>query len=164
MLNGLQINCQSESAFSYAVFFLSPYTLVRIGPSFKTALETLTAGLIEELQRQNYTLIHLATTYSLANIVIVFGRSAGSDGTGVQLQRLRLQNGKVKGFRFSDHKLSRRIEDQLAEIFKHHKNIQTPFRCVEGWRGFNCQQHPIYERMIQAGTSLESWKEFRIAV
>lgn len=158
------IDRRNISVASRIVFTIAPYTLVRIGPKLDVALDALLADLVAALHDVGKAARHLTTTYSLANIALVFDCSEKEEGVGTHIQRLRLVGGKITGYAFEDKKLSHRIAEQLQSISIVRPSLSKPFMCVESWRGPGSQHHPIYARMVEASTSVEAWKEFKAMV
>lgn len=146
---------------SRLVYILAPGTLVRLGPDLDGALTSVIASLQAALggsRKPN----HFATTYSLANITVVIDCYDSSED--IQLQVFRLRQSKNRLLGYPDQGLSSRIADQLRDIQKYQPNIQTPFMCMEDWRGIGPKDHRIYENMAEASSSMVAWREFKDAV
>jgi hypothetical protein len=143
------------------VYILNPVSLVYIGPNIEEALTNLIADLFTTFNNKNVKARHIATTYSLANIAILFDCFEPGEAFQTSLVRLRYRNGNISGSRFEDRRLSQRIIDQLQTIQRNHQDLTTPFRCVEDWQGFGPQDHPIYDRMVEASGSIDKWRKFR---
>lgn len=164
MSSNVLVDCRNISAASRIVFTIAPYTLVRIGPKLDVALDALLADLVAALHDVGKSARHLTTTYSLANIALIFECLEKEEDGGTHIQRLRLVGGKIIGYAFEDKKLSHRIAEQLRSISTVRPSLSKPFMCVESWRGTGSQHHPVYARMVEASTSVEVWKEFKAMV
>ena len=146
------------------MYTLNPTSLVYIGPNIDKALCGLIADLIAAFNNKGITARHIATTYSLANIAILIDCFEPSKDIHLNFFRLRLRNGVLSGSEFENKGLSQRITDQLQNIQRRHLDLSRPFRCVEGWQGFGPQDHPIYERMVEASSSIDKWRVFKYDV
>lgn len=146
---------------SRVVYIIAPGSLVRLGPDLDGALTAVIASLEAALAGPTKPR-HFATTYSLANITIVM--DCYKPGEDIQLQVFRLRQSKNKLFGHRDQGLSKRIADQLEDIQLNQPNIQTPFSCIEDWRGYGPKDHHIYKRMVEASASIEAWRKFKDTV
>ncbi|KAF2174570.1 hypothetical protein K469DRAFT_687395 [Zopfia rhizophila CBS 207.26] len=150
---------------SRLVFTLAPFTLVRIGPNLDAALNGLISSLIAALSSKQNNILHFATTYSLANVAIVIDCFESGEEIRLQLLRLRLRpclgTVELTPYPFENALLSQRIADQLQIIQKRQPTLVIPFRCVEDWYGLGPRDHPIYDRMVEASTSKDVWREFK---
>ncbi|KAF2175210.1 hypothetical protein K469DRAFT_78028 [Zopfia rhizophila CBS 207.26] len=155
---------------SRLVFTLAPFTLVRIGPNLDAALNDLISSLTSALSSKRNNIRHFATTYSLANVAIVMDCFEPGEEICLQLLRLRprprpyLETVELTPYPFENALLSQRITDQLRTIQKLQPTLGIPFRCVEDWRGLGPRDHPIYNRMVEASTSKDVWREFKASV
>lgn len=145
---------------SRLIYILAPGTLVRLGPDLDGALTSVIASLQAALAGPR-KLSHFATTYSRVNITIVL--DCYESGEDIQLQVFRLLWKKNRLLGHPDQGLSNRIADQLQDI-QHQPNIQTPFSCMEDWRGIGPKDHQIYQDMAKASTSIDAWRKFKDTV
>ncbi|KAF1963107.1 hypothetical protein CC80DRAFT_588574 [Byssothecium circinans] len=143
---------------SRLVYVLAPGSLVRLGPNLDGALTAVITSLEAALPGPTKPR-HFATTYSLANITIVL--DCYKPDEEIQLQVFRLRQKKNRLFGHRDQGLSKRIADQLQDIQRHQPGIQTPFRCVEDWRGIGPKDHQVYENMAEASASITAWRNFK---
>ncbi|KAF2177539.1 hypothetical protein K469DRAFT_719749 [Zopfia rhizophila CBS 207.26] len=146
---------------SRLVYILAPGTLVRIGPDLDGALTSVIASLRAAFHGTQGKARHLATTYSLANITIVMDYFESGEKIQLQVLRLRLQGNRLVGCRDQGSELLNRINNQLQSIQHHQPNIQTPFKCMEDWRGFGPKDYHIYTEMAKASTSTDNWRKFK---
>jgi hypothetical protein len=135
---------------------LSPTLVIRIRSNLKDGLERLTS----EIQKDLHDWQHVATTYSLVNLTIIFRTKTTKDFADVQVHRLKYRSGIASNHSIQLVRLSQRIEKQLVTIFTSHPSIEMPFWCGEDWSGVGSPQHPIFDKMVDAGSSLEKWSEF----
>ena len=149
---------------SRLVFTLSPGILVRIGPDIDTALKNVISNLMTVVERSGMRPCHFATTYSLRTLVIIINCFETEEEVQFLLFRLYFRSGQFTIYEFDDQKLSQRIIDQLQAIQKHQPKLPKPFHCVEDWYGAGPIDHPIYDRMVKASTSTDTWQKFKTSV
>lgn len=149
---------------SRLVYVLRPGTLVHIGPHLDAALTSVISSLKIAVDGTGKKARHLATTYSLTNITILMDCFESGEDIQLQVLRLRLENGKLVGYRDEGRELLERINGQLHSIQSHQPNITTPFKCTEDWKGIGPKDHPIFGSMAQASTSSDTWRKFKASV
>ncbi|KAI9838238.1 MAG: hypothetical protein M1837_002512 [Sclerophora amabilis] len=153
-----------------AVYFFAPGTLVRVGPNLDAALHDLVDSLSRKCEKlHRNTARHVATTYSLKTITVVIDTFAENHDANVdiqhpQLKRLRLANDKMVGQTVQHQELQNRVAGQLSKIFKYRPDISLPFMCVEPWDGLGPSDHPIYENMNRASSSLQAFRAFKASI
>jgi hypothetical protein len=104
---------------------------------------------------------HIATAYCLARITIIIDCSDPKDDSHTCLTRLKFRRGKITHAQFENALLSRRLADQIGSIQNNQPDIEFPFMCVEDWQGYGPKDHLIFESMVAASSSLESWQKFK---
>ena len=143
---------------------MSPQTLVPIGPNLQAALDSLVSTLISQAHALSFKPRHLATTYSLRTLVLIFECSETADSTRSLLYRLRFSDDQLAIRSFSNPVLSQRITRQLRTIHQRQPGLIKPFQCSEDWSGIGPAEHPILDRMVKASASVESWRNFKASV
>jgi hypothetical protein len=143
------------------VYTLNPIYLVYVGPNIDKALGDLVEALIAAFSDKGIKARHIATTYSLANIAILIDCFEPGEDIHLRFLRLRFRNGGISVSEFENKGLSQRITSQLQNIQKYHRDLMIPFRCVEDWQGIGLKDHPIYERMVEASSSIDNWRVFK---
>jgi len=98
---------------------LAPVTLVYIGPDFNIVLNGLISSLTTTLNKKGNKPRHFATTYSLANIMILLDCFKPGKDIHLQLLQLRLRSGTLIAHTLKDTKLLGRIDNQLKAIYKY---------------------------------------------
>jgi hypothetical protein len=149
------ISCPSR-----LVYTLKPLSLVYVGPNIDKALGDLVEALIVAFNNKGIKARHIATTYSLANIAILIDCFEHREDIHLRFLRLHFRNGCFSRSEFENEGLSHRITSQLQNIQKYRPDLMSPFRCVEDWRGIGPKDHPIYDRMVEASSSIEDWRVF----
>ena len=113
------------------VLTMLPQTLVLIGPKLQAALDNLVSTLVSQAHDLGFEPRHLATTYSLKTLVLIFECSETAEDTRSLLYRFRLSDNQFVICPFSNPELSQRITRQLRTIHQRQPSLTKPFQCFE---------------------------------
>ena len=122
------------------LYTMATSTLVRIGPNLHIALYTLTHGILEAYRSRGFEVVHIATTYSLVTVTLLFDCSPSSRHSGnengatdvtverqrrFKSQRLKFYNGKIVGKDYFNAELRERVYSQLESIHVFHPTFHS---------------------------------------